>query len=204
MNGGRSKLNRKQEAAITALLTEKTRALAAGAAGIAEATLARWMKLPDFARAYREARFAVLEDAVGNLQQVADKAVGCLARNLDAPRVADQIRAAVAILEHAHKGSELLHLADRVAELERLLEADGDVPAEPNGQAGEDSSESPSRDGSSLAEPHTAGPQPDHVVGGDESRPLAAESPALELPAPPLPLFPPVGKEPDGGRNGDS
>jgi hypothetical protein len=42
---GRSKLTRKQEALIAALLTEPTHAAAAAKAGVSEATLHRWLHL---------------------------------------------------------------------------------------------------------------------------------------------------------------
>ena len=68
---GRTKLNRKQEALIAALLTEPTHAAAAVKAGVSEATLHRWLRLADFQAAYRQARRRIVETAIGRLQQAA-------------------------------------------------------------------------------------------------------------------------------------
>jgi len=56
MSSGRSKLDDRAEAAIAALLTERTHALAATKAGISEATLARWLQASAFQKAYKAAR----------------------------------------------------------------------------------------------------------------------------------------------------
>jgi transposase-like protein len=53
-----STLGRKQEDAIAALLTQRNVEEAARNAGIGARTLLRWMKLPEFQKAYREARRA--------------------------------------------------------------------------------------------------------------------------------------------------
>jgi hypothetical protein len=81
-----SKLERQQEQAIAALLTEKTHAEAAARVGIAPATLQRWLLLPEFRSAYREARRQVVEAAVGRLQAASAKAVDALERNLTCGR----------------------------------------------------------------------------------------------------------------------
>ena len=49
-SGHGEKLTRKKEQAIVALLTEPTITRAADSAGIAEATLRRWMRLDEFGR----------------------------------------------------------------------------------------------------------------------------------------------------------
>ena len=51
-----STLGRKQEDAIAALLTQRNVEEAARAAGIGVRTLLRWLKLPEFQSAYRQAR----------------------------------------------------------------------------------------------------------------------------------------------------
>ena len=56
MIGHGVKFGRKKEAAITALLTQRTTDDAARAVGIGSATLRRWLKEAEFAAAYREAR----------------------------------------------------------------------------------------------------------------------------------------------------
>ena len=57
-------LSHKQEKAIAALLSEATVTSAAEKPGVSEVTLYRWLKLPDFVAAYREARREVVEKAM--------------------------------------------------------------------------------------------------------------------------------------------
>jgi hypothetical protein len=119
--GHGDKLSRKQEQAIAALLAQPTIEAAARAANVAERTLKGWLVLPEFAAAYARARREVLERTVARLLKATGKAVDTLEVNLVAERPSDQIRAAVAILEHAGRGVELLDLAERLAEVERRL-----------------------------------------------------------------------------------
>jgi hypothetical protein len=121
MSGHGEKLTRKQEQAIAALLAEPTVAAAAKAAQVGAATLRRWLARPAFRAAYRAARRAVVEAAVGQLQRAAGEAVAALRRNLACGTPAAENGAAKAILEHSLKAVELLDLAERVEELERLL-----------------------------------------------------------------------------------
>jgi hypothetical protein len=118
---GRSKLTRKQEALIAALLTEPTHAAAAAKAGVSEATLHRWLHLLEFQAAYRLARRGIVETAVGRLQQSASKAVEALERNLACGHPGSEIRAALGIISHAVQAVELLDLVERLEELERLM-----------------------------------------------------------------------------------
>lgn len=126
MSAGRSKEPRKREQAIVALLSEPTHAAAAARAGIAEATLQRWLKRPDFLAAYRQARRRIVETALGRLQQVTGKAVDALERNLSCGHAAIEVRAALGILEHSARAVELADLMQRIEVLEqRAGEADG-------------------------------------------------------------------------------
>jgi hypothetical protein len=52
----KSMLGRKQEDDMAALLTQRNVEEATRAAGIGTSTLLRWLKLPEFQEAYREAR----------------------------------------------------------------------------------------------------------------------------------------------------
>jgi hypothetical protein len=136
MRGHGQKLNRKQEALIAALLTEPTHAGAATKAGVSEATLHRWLRLPAFQTAYRQARRGIVEAAIGRLQQTAGKAVDTLDRNLACGQAGNEIRAALSILDHAMKAVELLDLVERVEELEHLIrEGQDDERREPHRQA---------------------------------------------------------------------
>jgi hypothetical protein len=64
-----STLGRKQEDAIAALLTQRNVEEAARAAGIGVRTLLRWLKLPEFQSAYRQARRDAFGQAIARLQQ---------------------------------------------------------------------------------------------------------------------------------------
>jgi len=118
---GGSKLRRKQEALIAALLTEPTQAAAAAKASVGEATMQRWLHLPEFQAAYRQARRSLVESAIGRLQQGAQKAVETLERNLTCGQPATEVRAAMGFLDHAVQAVELMDLVTRVEELERLV-----------------------------------------------------------------------------------
>jgi hypothetical protein len=119
--GHGEKLTRKHEQAIAALLSTPSIPAAAKVAGIGEATLWRWLQLPDFAAAYRAARRQVVERAVSELQAATGEAVETLKRNLTCENPAVEIRAAQIIIEQAIKGVELVDLQERVERLEGLL-----------------------------------------------------------------------------------
>jgi hypothetical protein len=105
MRGHGQKLTRKQEALIAALLTEPTHADSATKAGVSEATLHRWLNLPDFRAAYRQARRELVEGAIGRIQAGTGQAVDTLlAIAKDGAKDSDRVRAAVALLDHALRG----------------------------------------------------------------------------------------------------
>src|SRR5262249_19260987 len=105
MRGHGQKLTRKQETLIAALLTEPTHAAAAAKAGVSEATLHRWLHLPELQAAYRQARRALVEGAVGRIQAATGQAVDTLlAVAKDGAKDGDRVRAAVALLDHAFRG----------------------------------------------------------------------------------------------------
>jgi len=64
VKGHGTQFGRKKEAAITALLTQRNMEEAARATGVAPNTLLKWLKLPAFQAAYREARRDVFGQAV--------------------------------------------------------------------------------------------------------------------------------------------
>ena len=124
MKGHGEKLSRKQEALISALLTTPTLAEAAQIAGIGEVTAWRWLKDATFQANYREARRAVVQHAIAQVQQATGEAVATLRtvmQDSESPASA-RVSAAKAILETAVKGIDIDDLEVRIAALEALGE----------------------------------------------------------------------------------
>jgi transposase-like protein len=123
--GHGEKLPRKWELALAGLLTQGTVTQAAAACGVSESTLRRWLRDAAFMDAYREARRAAVETAIGQVQRVAAAAIATLERALTCGRTADEIRAAAIILAQAVDGVKLIDHETRLAELESRLLAKG-------------------------------------------------------------------------------
>ena len=121
------KFGRKKEEAIAALLSQRNVEEAARAAGIGTRTLLRWLKLPEFQIAYREARRAAFGQAVARLQHGTSTAATTLLKTMiDAatpPSV--RVRAAEAIFNHAAKAIEIEDIEARVTALEAAAESEG-------------------------------------------------------------------------------
>jgi len=120
MTGHGEKLSRKKEAAIIALLSEPTIEKAAAKAGIAKPTLWRWLQIPEFQAAYREARREAVSQAIGALQRASAEAVEALRRIMNdttAPATA-RVNAARSIIEFAIKGVEIEDILARLEALE--------------------------------------------------------------------------------------
>ena len=94
---------RMREVAIACLLSHPTLGRAAKAAGIAEITLRRWLKDPDFAEAYERARARTIEHAVEHLRRTSLQAAGALQRVLEDRKAsaAAKVSSARVILECA-------------------------------------------------------------------------------------------------------
>jgi hypothetical protein len=124
MKGPGEKRTRQQEAAIVALLTAPTLTEAALQAGISEPTLRRWLQRDDFQTAYREARRALMSQAMARLQQVTGTAITTLEAIMgDAEATSSsRVSAARAVLELAVKVAELDDLEARVTALEAALQ----------------------------------------------------------------------------------
>ena len=107
MNAGYGeKLSRKQEQAVAALLEESTLTAAAARVKVGERTLRNWLREPGFHAAYRRARRELVESAIGRLQAAAGLAVDTLlAVAKGGAKDGDRVRAAVALLDHAFRGS---------------------------------------------------------------------------------------------------
>ena len=124
MTGHGTKFGRKQEEAIAALLSKTRIEDAAGAVGISVRTLLRWLKIPQFATAYREVRRDVMLQTIGRLQQASTAAVSTLLRTMVDPATpaAVRVRAADCVLAQAFKGMENEDIEARVSELERAAD----------------------------------------------------------------------------------
>ena len=122
-----SKFTRKKEEAIAALLAQRNIDEAARVAGIGTQTLLRWLKIPEFQLAYREARRAAFGQSVARLQQASSAAVSTLLKIMVDPNspASCRVRAANSVLNHGIKAIELEDVEVRVSELERAAEADG-------------------------------------------------------------------------------
>jgi hypothetical protein len=116
---------RKQEEAVAALLSQRNVEEAARAVSISVRTLLRWMKLPEFQTAYREARRAAFGQAVARLQHASSAAVSTLLKIMVDPNspASTRVRAADSVLDHSAKSIEIEDVEARVAALERATEA---------------------------------------------------------------------------------
>ena len=120
MAGHGTKFGRKMEDAIAALLTQRNVDEAARAAGIGTRTLLRWLQLPEFQKAYREARRAAFSQSIARLQQGASAAATTLLKTMIDPGTpaSVRIRAAECIMNHATKAIEIEDIEARVTALE--------------------------------------------------------------------------------------
>jgi hypothetical protein len=130
MAARKSMLGRKQEETIAALLTQRNLDEAAKAAGISMRTLMRWLKLPEFQAAYREARRTAYSQAVAKLQQGATAAATTLLKVMvdQSTPASVKVRAAECVMNHSSKAIEIEDVEFRVAELERAAEAQKKKP----------------------------------------------------------------------------
>ncbi len=120
MAGHGAKFGRKKEEAIAALLSQRNIEEAARVASIGTRTLLRWLKLPEFQAAYRQARRAAFGQAVARLQQGTSAAATTLLKTMIDPGTpaSVRVRAAEASFNHAAKAIEIEDIEVRVAALE--------------------------------------------------------------------------------------
>ena len=142
--GHGEKLSRKQELAVSAVLSSKTLSAAAELAGVSSRQLATWMKLPSFQAALRRARQRILESTVSRLLNASGAAVETLERNLTCGNFPSENAAAKTLLEMGVKGVELLDLAARIERLE--LAQDPDRASADEGPDSEDEDSADSED----------------------------------------------------------
>jgi len=124
MKGHGTQFDRKKDDAIAALLTQRNIEEAAKSVGIVANTLRSWMQVPEFRKAYREARRAAYSQAIARLQQATSAAATTLMKTMVDPATpaSVRVRAAEAIFTHAAKAIETEDVEARVAELERAAE----------------------------------------------------------------------------------
>jgi len=90
-------------------------------AGVGARTLLRWLKLPEFQNAYRQARREAFGQAIARLQQGSAAAATTLLKvMLDAATPhSTRVRAAESVLTHAAKAIEIEDIEARLAALEQ-------------------------------------------------------------------------------------
>jgi hypothetical protein len=111
---------------VIALLTQRNIEEAAKATGIGANALLRWLKVPEFQTAYREARRAAFGQAVARLQQGTSAAATTLLKTMIDPGTpaSVKVRAAEAIFNHAAKAIEIEDIEARVSALEASVAVD--------------------------------------------------------------------------------
>ena len=128
MMGHGTKFGHKKEETIAALLSQRNIEDAARFVKIGTKTLLRWLQLPEFDRAYREARRAAFSQSIARLQQASSAAAATLLKIMVDPTApaTSRIRAADSVLGHAAKAIEIEDIEARVSELERTAESSKD------------------------------------------------------------------------------
>lgn len=118
--GHGNKLSRKKEQAIIALLEAPTVKEAAEMVKINPATLYKWMALPEFEEAYREARHRAMGEAIARLQQASSEAVDTLRDVMGDQEAtpASRVTAARTVLELGMRGTEIEVIEVRLKQLE--------------------------------------------------------------------------------------
>jgi transposase-like protein len=124
MTGHGAKFGRKKEDAILALLSNRSIEEAARAVGVAEKTLRRWMREPDFDAAYRPAKRVTFGQGIARLHFLSSAAVSTLGKVMLDPTTPPptKVRAADSILNHTIKAIEEEDIEARVAVLEQTAE----------------------------------------------------------------------------------
>jgi hypothetical protein len=124
MTGHGAKFGRKMEAAILALLTRPSIEDAARVAGIAEKTLRRWMRDPEFKAEYLRARREAASQAIALIQQGMGGAAITMRKLMTDVNVpaAVRLRAAEAVVGLGIKGIEVEDIEARLSQLEAAAE----------------------------------------------------------------------------------
>jgi transposase-like protein len=128
--GHGSRFDRKKEEAVAALLTQRSIEEAARVAGIGTQTLMRWMKIPEFEAACREARRAAMSQSNARLQQACSAAVTVLFQIMVDPSAPEsaRVRAANSLLDRANQAIESEDNEVRFAAQEQAANPKGKRP----------------------------------------------------------------------------
>lgn len=119
-----AELSAKQQALILALIAGQDIRAASKTAGITETTAYRWLKLPHFAQAYKEAKNHVFEEALDTLKSLVPRAIDTLIKHIDAetePTASTQARVSLALIEQAINLFKFSELEEKIAEFEQWL-----------------------------------------------------------------------------------
>ena len=122
----KTELSPRQRAGINALMTCRTAKAAAAAVGVSERQLLKWLTLPEFQAALREAQRIALDTTVRRLAELSGQAVDTLRdvmRDEATPGV--KVRAADVSLSQLMRLSELADLEARITALEAAAQKDG-------------------------------------------------------------------------------
>jgi hypothetical protein len=124
MTGHGAKFGRKKEDAIVALLTTRTVEEAARVVDVSPKTLLRWQREPEFDLAFRAAKRAAFDQAIGRLHHLSSAAVTTLGKVMLEPGTppATRVRAADSILDHTKKAIEIESIEARLIDLERAAD----------------------------------------------------------------------------------
>jgi hypothetical protein len=125
MKGHGSQYEQKKESAISALLTQRSMEDAARSIGVGPSTLRRWMRMPDFDAAYRQARRDAMAQSIARLQQHSGVATTTTLKIMIDPAAppACRLKASCWVFETGLQGIAVEDMQARVAALER--KADG-------------------------------------------------------------------------------
>lgn len=116
----------KQEQALAALMTHRTRKEAAKAAGINDRTLRGYFKDEEFRARYRDQCFEIMEDAALQSKQLLQKALSVFEAVMDNPdeKSAVKLQAADRAAEYAMRLSEQADIMQELAELREAIKPD--------------------------------------------------------------------------------
>ena len=128
MKGDETKLSRKQQEAIVALLSTRSVEDAARSCNTPARTLYRWLKERDFDAAYRAAKKAAYGQSIARLHHLSSAAVSTLGKVMLDPATpaATKVRAADSILNHTVNAIETEDHEARLSELERSTDVSSD------------------------------------------------------------------------------